>query len=119
MPKRIERWIDLPAPATPLQRGTYLDACTAWIVAEPDTNTTITLDTPTSDPTHHTNTGCDDIVARSLANVRDVRKWLCIVCRKTVSDPFESEGNPHVGNPFAQQCLVVACEECSYSRKCA
>lgn len=108
MPKRTERWSDLPVPATPLQRGTYLDACTARIVAEPDTNTTVTLDTPTSDPIHHTETGCDDVVARSPANVRDTRNWLCIVCRKTVSDPFGSHG----GNPFAQQCLVVTCQAC-------
>lgn len=115
MPKRTERWSDLPAPVTPLQRGTYLDACTAWIVAEPDTNTTVTLDTPTSDPIHHTNTGCDDVVARSLSNVRDTRDWLCIVCHRTVSDPFASHGYAHVGNPFAQQCLVVTCQSCRSS----
>lgn len=112
MPKRIGQWSDLPAPITPLQRGTYLDACTAWIIAEPETNSTITFDTPTSDPIHHMETGCDDVVARSLANVRDSRDWLCIVCCRTVSDPSGSRGDPHVGNPFAQHCIVVTCKNC-------
>ena len=107
MPRRQDRWSDLPAPATPLQRGTYLDACTAWLIAAPDADTAHELETPTSDPLQHETTGCDDVVARSMADRGVPRRWLCIVCRSEVSDAA-----PRVGNPFAQHCLVVTCAAC-------
>ena len=36
MPRtRSDDWSSMGIPATPLQRGAYLDACTAWLTSEP------------------------------------------------------------------------------------
>lgn len=114
MPKRVERWSDIAPPVTPLQRGTYLDACTAWIVAEPESNPLDAIETLTSDPLTHEDSGCDDVVARSSTNVREHRAWLCVVCRTPVASATAS---PQVGNPFSQHCYVVTCTACQSSKR--
>lgn len=108
MPKRGERWSDIPPPSTPLQRGAYLDACTAWMVSEPDHPVSDDLEIQTTDPIRHVYAGCDDGVSRSFCNRRDRRSWKCVVCHVEVTD-----SRPQIGNPFAQHCLVVTCQDCS------
>ena len=98
-------WREHPPPQTPLQRGTFLDACTAWLVSEPTSTSDAILHVPTSyDVVSECDVGCDDTVARSASHARDARPWLCAVCGARVDDPI-----PFVANPFSHQSIVTTC----------
>lgn len=105
-------WSEIPVPATPLQRGAYLDACTAWLVQDATRVTVIPLEVPTTDPLttrRHMEVGSDDASSRPLSGRFDRRNWRCVACHSEVAT---ADAAPQIGNPFAQNCLVVACAAC-------
>lgn len=104
-------WREHPPPQTPLQRGAFLDACTAWLVAEPPACTDAHLTVPTEcPPVPDAAVGCDDAVARAAAYERDARPWLCAACGARVA---AADASPFVANPFSHQCTVTLCPACS------
>jgi len=109
MPKRVNKWNDIKPPQTPLQRGVYLDACTAWLIAEPETTEVLSINVPTTDPLSHSDTGVDDSIARSFTNLHDRRDWLCIICNAMIA---YHDVIPQVVNPFSQHGIVATCKTC-------
>ena len=108
MPKRSE-WTDLPPPATPLQRAAYLDACTAWLVAEPDAADDA-LEVRTAPTASIVGDECDDALARSRDRARDARPWRCAACGARVGE----DRRMLIANPFSQQCVVATCAAHSF-----
>lgn len=109
MPKRNQRWSTFEPPETPLQQGAFLDACTAWMVAEPETShidTTVNTRCPPST----IDTGCDEVFARTIQQSKDYRDWLCIVCQTRI---HHNDAKPHMANPFSQHCMVIVCRKCA------
>ena len=100
MPRsRTDDWRTRPPPATPLERGAFLDACTAWLVAEPVEVTSDAIDTRTTSTVNLPRTEHLGMVARTHSEFQ-----------AHVAGHPECSGAGVVACPFAQRCVV--CSRC-------
>ena len=105
MPKpRSETWQTCATPATPLQRGAFLDLCTEWLVSDPE-HAPAVLDPRTcvEPPATHFDR---QPFARTRAEVQLDYARACTLCGTPGAHAV-------VANPFAQRYLVLVCATCA------
>ena len=106
MPKpRAESWRTCPPPQTPLQRGAFLDLCTAWLLQEPAAAEAAPRLTPASACAFALPDVGGEAIARTRAEMRAMGSRACAFC----GGP---EGKAVVANPWAQRHLTLVCETC-------
>lgn len=105
---RTDDWTSLEKPTTPLQRGAFLDACTAWLVAEPawTDDAVEVLEHCTVPAMRPPRRHGGDVLAITHAEVFPLDDRACAFCGGNV-DLRAIEANP-----FTQRCVVVVCVAC-------
>ena len=103
-------WSEAQCPQTPLQRRSFLEMCTNWIVSEPDPDRvsepfeenmrTLPSKIILRDATHHQ-------TCFTTSEARYLQHRKCIVCGST------RNVDVILANPFAIRCYVGVCVSCS------
>ena len=117
--KSTERdsWMTAPVPQTPLQRGSYIEQCTKWIVSEPEADAATASEfqqftlPPSGMGSALTSTSdlADDAFSTSFtdAEARFLQHRRCVVCHSI------DDVRVVLANPFTIRCYVGMCGTCS------
>lgn len=101
--------MDASMPQTPLQRGSFLQLCTRWIVSEPDPSATSTFSNATrTSPPGLASQGTPESVQSCFTDLetRHLLGRQCILCGTT------RDVGVILANPFAVRCHVGLCRDC-------
>lgn len=107
MPKpRSETWQTCAPPQTPMQRGNFIDLCTAWLVKEPADDATPSFLSPRTlpPPTHHA-PALEGRIAYTQSELHAHSRRPCFACKS-------NDAHAMVANPFAQRHMVLVCDAC-------
>jgi hypothetical protein len=94
-------WREWSTPQTPLERGNFIDACTSWLVHEPDDEEEESqiLETTSVDVVKNVNR--QQLVYTHL-EINAGFKRICSLCENPSSHLI-------LANPYSQRCYIVLC----------
>jgi len=102
-----DKWMTIPIPTTPLQRNSYIDACTAWIVKGSHVEVV--------PPPHFLRTGRiashQEESLEKLSFSKDeadrMARRACAFCKRKGKDTTVM-----VANPYSERCYTSVCARC-------
>ena len=112
-PKSQPHWRDEIPPTTPLQRSTYIDACMAWFITEPDPAPPLTPWMASRRAPGTAAANSPDAVHESISltslQLHTHSSLVCCTCGAVAQAAEMSM----VCNPFTHSCYVGTCRNCT------